>query len=154
VQQTHSSLDRSVDNWADADAAVNLVLLEDALVRMVNAFQDLGTLVPMRQDLQDIEAQGQTAEPQPDGTAIFRMTISWSGVNAMARSCAKRPRRAPPRSPRGSHRLPGSVPQRHTARAEVTWAHTFPNTCRRQHLLQPVGRRQFHQPPRGGRFSA
>ena len=58
--------------------------LEDALVRMVNAFQDLGTLVPMSQDLRDIEAHGRTAEPQPDGTAAFRMTISWSGAAAMA----------------------------------------------------------------------
>lgn len=81
---SHSSLDRTVDNWADADAEVNFVLLEDALVRMVNAFQDLGTLVPMSQDLRDIEAQGRTAELLPDGTAVFRATISWSGAAAIA----------------------------------------------------------------------
>ena len=81
---SHSSLDRTVDNWADADAEINFVLLEDALVRMVNAFQDLGTLVSMSQDLRDIEAQGRTGELLPDGTAEFRATISWSGAAAIA----------------------------------------------------------------------
>lgn len=80
----HSSLDRSVDSWAGADTTLHFPLLEDALVRMVNAFQNLGTLTPMSRELQDIEARGQAAEVQSDGTQRVRVPISWDGAAAMA----------------------------------------------------------------------
>ncbi|NRD62999.1 hypothetical protein HRD49_14715 [Corallococcus exiguus] len=80
----HSSLDRSVDSWAGADTTLNFSLLEDALVRMVNAFQNLGTLAPMSRELRDIEARGHAAEVQSDGTQRVRMAISWNGAAAMA----------------------------------------------------------------------
>ncbi|MDY7233353.1 hypothetical protein [Hyalangium rubrum] len=80
----HSSLDRSVDSWAGADTALRFPLLEDALVRMVNAFQNLGTLTALSRELRDIEARGQAAEVQSDGTQRVRMPISWAGADAMA----------------------------------------------------------------------
>lgn len=81
---SHSSLDRTVDSWADANTSVNFPLLEDALVRMINALQDLGILAPMSEELQNIEAQGRAGIAQPDGTERRPMTFAWTGVHAMA----------------------------------------------------------------------
>lgn len=81
---SHASLDRSVDAWAGADTHVDFRLLEDALARMVNAFQNLATLVPMSSDLADIEQQANPPEVQPDGTTVIRMTFGWSGANSGA----------------------------------------------------------------------
>lgn len=80
----HSSLDQTVDQWAGADKSVDFRLIEDALARMVNAFQDLSLLVPMSQDLMDIEAQGNLPQVLPDGTEKIEMKIAWSGANALA----------------------------------------------------------------------
>lgn len=68
----HSSLDRTVDGWAGADKSVDFRIVEDALARMVNAFQGLSVLVPMSKDLMDIEAQANSPKEQPDGTVWSR----------------------------------------------------------------------------------
>jgi hypothetical protein len=80
----HPSLDRTVDSWANADTSISFPLLEDALGRMVNACQDLGTLAPMSQDLQHIEAQGHAGVEQLDGTMRYPVLILWSGIDSLA----------------------------------------------------------------------
>lgn len=80
----HATLDRAFDSWANADAEVNFALLEDAVARMVNAYQDLGTLASMSEDLRAVEAGGRASTKHPDGTATVRMGIAWSGANALA----------------------------------------------------------------------
>jgi hypothetical protein len=80
----HSSLDRMVDGWAGADKSVDFRIVEDALARMVNAFQDLSVLVPMSKDLMDIEAQANSPQERPDGTVVVEMKVAWSGANALA----------------------------------------------------------------------
>ena len=66
-------MDRTVDGWAGADRSVDFRIIEDALARMVNAFQDLSVLVPMSKDLMDIEAQVTAPRKQPDGTVAVEM---------------------------------------------------------------------------------
>ncbi|RNL77595.1 hypothetical protein [Nocardioides marmorisolisilvae] len=80
----HASLDPTFDPWADAGSTVNLPLLEDALARMVNAYQDLGTLVSMSTDLQDLEAQGNIGEVLEDGSVRYQMKLGWSGANSLS----------------------------------------------------------------------
>lgn len=81
----HSSLDRTIDAWANADKSVDFRIVEDALARIVNSFQDLSVLVPMSNDLMEIQAQGNPREVLPDGTVKIELKIAWSGVNALAR---------------------------------------------------------------------
>lgn len=80
----HSSLDRTVDGWASADRVVDFRIVEDALARMVNAFQDLSALVPMSKDLMDIEAQASSLNEHPDGGVPIQIKVAWSGANALA----------------------------------------------------------------------
>jgi hypothetical protein len=82
----HSSLDLTVDGWAGADRGVDFSIIEDALARMVNAFQDLSELVPMSKDLMDIEAQVTPPREQPDGTVVVEMKAAWSGANSLAQA--------------------------------------------------------------------
>ncbi|TDW22123.1 hypothetical protein [Kribbella kalugense] len=82
----HASLDRSIDPWAGADTHVNLPLLEDALARMVNAFQDLAVLVPMSIDLKDIEQEGNPPRVLADGAVEIEMKLGWAGANALSRA--------------------------------------------------------------------
>jgi hypothetical protein len=82
----HSSLDRTVDEWAGADESVDFRIVEDALARMVNAFQDLSVLVPMSEGLMDLEAQANSPQEQPDGTIEVEMKVAWSGANALAQT--------------------------------------------------------------------
>jgi hypothetical protein len=90
----HASLDRSVDSWAGADTHVNLSLLEDALARMVNAFQDLAILVPMSTDLTDIEQQGNPPKILADGTVEVQMKVGWGGVNAISQAMREQAKKA------------------------------------------------------------
>lgn len=80
----HATLDRALDTWADANTGVNFPLLEDAVVRMVNAYQDLGTLASMSQQLRAVEAGGRPATKQANGTETVEMGLAWSGANALA----------------------------------------------------------------------
>lgn len=80
----HSSLDRTVDAFAGADNSVDLRIVEDALARMVNAFQDLSVLVPMSKDLMDVQTQGNLPKVQSDGTVKIEIKVAWSGANALA----------------------------------------------------------------------
>ncbi|MEU4607553.1 hypothetical protein AB0F43_31595 [Kribbella sp. NPDC023972] len=91
---SHASLDRSVDPWAGADTHVNLPLLEDALARMVNAFQDLAILVPMSTDLKDIEQQGNPRQIQADGTVQIEMKLGWVGANALSQAMREQAKKA------------------------------------------------------------
>ena len=90
----HASLDRSVDPWAGADTHVNLPLLEDALARMVNAFQDLAILVPMSTDLTDIEQHGNPPKVLADGTVEIQMKLGWGGVNAISQVMREQAKKA------------------------------------------------------------
>jgi len=80
----HSSLDRTVDSWGDADSNINFPLLEDALVRMVWAVCELGTLTHMSADLRRIENQDMAGANAPAGIKRIPMTVAWNGVDAMA----------------------------------------------------------------------
>ncbi len=90
----HSSLDRTVDSWAGADTSVDFRIVEDALARMVNAFQDLSVLVPMSKDLIDIQAQGSSPQVRPDGSAEIQINVAWSGANALAQTMRQSAQRA------------------------------------------------------------
>jgi hypothetical protein len=46
----HASLDRHVDDWADAGSTLSLRLIEEGLARMVNAHQDLSEVVNMSEE--------------------------------------------------------------------------------------------------------
>lgn len=82
----HASLDIQVDSWATAlDGGISLPLLEAALVRVVNAFEDFAVLQEMSEEL--LQA---TEVPPPKGTIdaeghkSFPMTVNWSNVGVFA----------------------------------------------------------------------
>lgn len=77
----HASLDLQFDPWADANKHVHWGLLEDAVVRMVNAFQDLGTLASMSPELSNVEKAWHTQGLEPDAV---RMTLGWQGSVSLA----------------------------------------------------------------------
>lgn len=80
----HPSLDRAYDSWADADKTVNFPLLEDALVRMVNAYTELGALNEMSSALRAIADAARHETTLPDGTVQVQMTLGWSGISNIA----------------------------------------------------------------------
>jgi hypothetical protein len=80
----HASLDRGYDSWADADTTVSFPLLEDALVRMVNAYTELGTLSEMSSALRAIADAARHETVLPDGTVQIQMTLGWSGIANIA----------------------------------------------------------------------
>ncbi|MEB2529195.1 hypothetical protein [Kocuria rosea] len=80
----HASLDPSVDTWPTGDTALNYPLLEDGLVRMVNAFDEFGALVQMSPYLQALEEAAHCRTVNPDGTETLRVTMSWAAVLPLA----------------------------------------------------------------------
>lgn len=80
----HASLDRAYDSWADADRTVSLPLLEDALVRMVNAYTELGALSEMSSALRAIADAARHETTLPDGSVQMQMTLGWSGITNIA----------------------------------------------------------------------
>lgn len=77
----HASLDLQFDSWADANRAVNWAILEDAVVRMVNAFQELGTLASMSPELSTVESAWHTEGQAPN---VTRMTLAWEGASSLS----------------------------------------------------------------------
>ena len=79
----HASLDRNFDDWADADTAVSLPLIEDALVRLVNAHQRLAEVVEGSEVLSRIAKE--TRAPLPDELPVtVPMTVDWGAVIPLA----------------------------------------------------------------------
>lgn len=82
----HSSWDLSVDTWPTGDGLLNFPLLEDGLVRMVNAFEEFGMLLRMSPYLQTLEDTARRVSDNPDGTGTFRVVVSWKAAVPMARA--------------------------------------------------------------------
>ncbi|WP_461189363.1 hypothetical protein [Arthrobacter sp. Z4-13] len=80
----HASWDLRTDTWPTGDLALNFPLLEDGLVRMVNAFDEFGTLIEMSPYLQTLENTTRQVRRSSDGTTTLRMTISWRAAVPMA----------------------------------------------------------------------
>lgn len=81
----HASLDRIVDSWADGDEYISLPLLEDALVRIINAYQRMSTLISISDDLKKLAQPAQpSAEQLPDGSKRIPLTIDWSNTYVWA----------------------------------------------------------------------
>jgi hypothetical protein len=77
----HASLDREFDNWADADSVLSIPLVEDALVRLVNAHQALADLIDGSQVVKPLAEASQL--PHSNGSAIpFR--VAWDAVIPLA----------------------------------------------------------------------
>jgi hypothetical protein len=76
----HASLDREFDSWADADTFISLPLVEDALVRLVNAHQALADLITGSPVLQALAA---SSSSKGDASVIpFR--VEWGAVTPLA----------------------------------------------------------------------
>ena len=81
----HASLDRSFDDWADGDRHLSLPLVEEALVHMINAYQDLSTLIPLSDDLAALaDPQPPAVQQLPDGSSTVAMQIDWSSIKVWA----------------------------------------------------------------------
>lgn len=77
----HASLDREFDKWANADSVLSIPLVEDALVRLVNAHQALADLIDGSQVLKPLAKASQL--PQTSGSEIpFR--VAWDAVIPLA----------------------------------------------------------------------
>lgn len=80
----HASWDTRVDTWPTGDTALNFPLLEDALVRIVNAFEQFGILVQMSPYLQALEESATHGTVDSEGRKSFRVTISWGAMVPIA----------------------------------------------------------------------
>jgi hypothetical protein len=78
----HASFDRYVDGWADAETSLSLPLVEDALARLVNAYQDVSEISAMSEDVRQA-IQPDEQEVDADATSI-PMSFDWSASVAMA----------------------------------------------------------------------
>lgn len=81
----HASWDLRTDTWPTGDGVLNFPLLEDGLVRMVNAFDEFGTLIGMSPYLQTLEDASRQITRNTDGTTTIRTTISWRAAVPMAK---------------------------------------------------------------------
>lgn len=77
----HASLDREFDNWANTDTTLSLPLLEEALVRLVNAYEDLVELIDGSPTLQQLTAKSASSTPA-DGPIPF--SVDWTAVTPLA----------------------------------------------------------------------
>jgi hypothetical protein len=80
----HSSLDLTIDGWADADKSISWPILEDALVRMINIFQDFSQLVSMSEELVQFEAGLNPPQTLPGGILRLEAKLAWSGANSLS----------------------------------------------------------------------
>lgn len=82
----HASLDREFDDWAKADTDVSLPLVEDALVRLVSAHQDLADLIDRSEVLGRLAAESQDSEhsDNPDSRRVMEMGVDWGPVTVWA----------------------------------------------------------------------
>lgn len=78
----HASLDREFDDWADADTSLSLPLVEDALVRLVNAHQALADLIIGSPRLQALAAASSSGSKGDAAVIPFR--VAWSAVTPLA----------------------------------------------------------------------
>ncbi len=79
----HASLDRSFDDWADADTVISLPLIEDALVRLVNAHQRFAEMVAASEVLKKI-ADKPTGSMPTELPVTVPMEVAWGSVTPLA----------------------------------------------------------------------
>lgn len=77
----HNSLDRQFDGWADADKILSLPLLEDAVVRLVNAHADLSSVIQSSATLTQVLSPGTESATVGD---VIPMTVNWGAVTQLA----------------------------------------------------------------------
>lgn len=78
----HASLDREFDGRADADTSISLPLVEEALVRLVNAHQVLADLIsesPLLQALAAASSSGSEGD-----AAVIPFRVEWGVVTSLA----------------------------------------------------------------------
>lgn len=80
----HASWDLSADTWPTGDNVLNFPLLEDGLIRMVNAFEEFGVLLGMSPYLRSLENAVRRKTVSEDGTSTLRVTVAWKEVVPMA----------------------------------------------------------------------
>lgn len=80
----HASWDLRVDTWPTGDKALNFPLIEDGLVRIVNAFDEFGVLLTMSPYLETLENAARRVTDNSDGTVTSRVAISWSAAVPLA----------------------------------------------------------------------
>ncbi|MFJ6454000.1 hypothetical protein [Paenarthrobacter sp. NPDC091669] len=80
----HASWDADEDHWPTGDSTLNFPLLEDGLVRMVNAFDEFGVLLSMSSYLQTLEKTAQHSTGNSAGGTSGRISISWQAAVPMA----------------------------------------------------------------------
>lgn len=77
----HASLDRDFNTWAGADSFLSLPLVEDALVRLVNAHQELADLISGSPALRAIAA---TSPSVIENESEIPFRVAWSAVTPLA----------------------------------------------------------------------
>ncbi|BAS08677.1 hypothetical protein AHiyo4_20990 [Arthrobacter sp. Hiyo4] len=80
----HASLDRHVDDWADAGSTLSLPLIEEGLARLVNAHQDLSEVLNMSAEARRVAAEAVAKPAVIDGIETVPMTFDWSSAVVIA----------------------------------------------------------------------
>lgn len=80
----HASLDREFDDWARADAGLSIPLVEDALVRLVNAHQQLADLIEHSEVLKTVAARPLPQDQGEGDTRVTPFSVAWESVTVLA----------------------------------------------------------------------
>jgi hypothetical protein len=80
----HASLDREFDDWARADSVVSLPLVEDALVRLVNAHQEFADLIDGSEVLRELTDGPRSSDAEDSPPQEIPMRVEWGSVTALA----------------------------------------------------------------------
>jgi hypothetical protein len=80
----HASLDREFDDWAQADSVISLPLVEDALVRLVNAHQELAALIESSEGLRALAADSRNSDDRDFLPRVIPMGVEWQSVTVWA----------------------------------------------------------------------
>jgi hypothetical protein len=80
----HASLDRVFDDWAQADSVLSLPLIEDALVRLVNAHQEFADLIDSSEVLRGLAADPQDSDGGDSLSRVIPMRVEWGSVTTWA----------------------------------------------------------------------
>lgn len=80
----HASLDRHVDDWADASSSLSLPLIEEGLVILVNAHQDLSEVINMSEHARSVATAALSKPAVINGEVTVPMTFNWSSAVVLA----------------------------------------------------------------------